>query len=126
MNASLLLSRLLLLKACCLLFVLNSFSQNDARKIAAELSADKGIKSFSINETLGTPSFISFARTNDSPLPLLLKYFGSGSPAEEFRSLQMTRLPDGLSVQRFKMYFQGIPVEHSSFIVTSRNNTVLS
>lgn len=129
MHRNLLLQRLFIIKAC-LLCTLISYSQNNSQRTTEKLSADKAVKTFTVNESLGTASFISF---NEQVLyasketgQLLKKYFDGGNTSNEFRSVQVTELVNGLQVEKFKCYYAGIPVEHSSYMVISRNGKILS
>ncbi len=129
MHRNLLLQRLLIVKAC-LLFAIASYSQINIQKTKTLLSTDKTVKTFTVNEQLGTASFISFddkvSYSTKETDRMLKKYFAGETSPNEFRSVQVTELNNGLKVEKFKFYFAGVPVEHSAYMVVSRNGKILS
>ncbi len=124
------------LRKCSLLlslsFIISNaiFAQDDLQKARQKLMADTRVKDFSINDQLKTISSVSFTDAVNlqvSASPQLIKnYFALDVPGEELLLKKSTDLKSGLHVDRYMLYFNGLPVVHSSYVVLSRNSKIIS
>lgn len=98
-------------------------------KIRKNVQLDKNIHSFTLSEDLKTPSFIAFK--NDSPYTkekateLIRKYYEL-TKDDELKLQNNTTIAGGIVVERFKQYRNGIKVEHSAYVVTSKDSKIFS
>lgn len=114
---------------CLLLIFSNSATaQNDLDNTRQALNADSKIKEFSLNSELKTISSISFTEAASLPAPdakqVIKQYFTLDVPGEEIRLQSTSVLKSGIEIQRYKLFFNGIPVVHSSYNVMMRNNKI--
>ncbi len=116
----------------CLLFIFSYAvtAQNELENTRQALMADVKIKDFSLNSGLKTISSISF--TENAAIPaseaklMILQYFKLETPGEEIRLQSSSVLKSGIEIQRYKLFFNGIPVVHSSYNVMLRNNKIVA
>ena len=120
---------------CVLLCILFIFSysvtaQNDLENTRQALMADVKVKEFSLNSGLKTISSISFTETAALPASetkrVIQQYFKLDKPGEEIRLQTSSVLKSGIEIQRYKLFFNGIPVVHSSYNVMMRNNKIIA
>ena len=116
---------------CLLFFFSHSVkAQNALETTRLALMADGKVKEFSLNSGLQTISSISFnesAALPASEAKLMIKqYFNLDVPGEEIRLQTSSVLKSGIEIQRYKLFFNGIPVVHSSYNVMTRNNKIVA
>lgn len=123
-------SRSLLLVGIILFSISSAFAQNDLQKNLELLQNDLNVKTFTFNDQLQTASFISFTAGADLKAPdarvVIKKYFNLGSAANELRLLRTDELKSGLRIEHYMNFYNGVPVEHSSYAVISRAGRIIS
>jgi Zn-dependent metalloprotease len=120
----------LFLAAIILFSTTSAFAQNDLQKSRELLQTDLKVKTFTFNDQLLTPSFISFTadaglKTPDDAV-IIKKYFNLGSASNELRLLRTDALKSGLRIEHYMNVYSGIPVEHSSYMVISLAGRIIS
>ncbi|MER3472381.1 MAG: hypothetical protein C4330_13960 [Chitinophagaceae bacterium] len=111
----------------CSLLKLNA--QESRQKTIERLQSDEKLKTFSLNETLGTISFLSFkdqAVSKESIPQTLKNYFNLSQAGEQLQLLRTAQLQSGIVVDRYRLSYNNIPVEHSAYVVISRQGYVHS
>ena len=118
--------------AVCLpiLLTVNSYSQKKSQSVKEFLSTDKTVKSFEVNAHLGTPSVITFDekvinKMTDAPT-VIKTYFNLPGTDNVIKQMQSTVLKSGLVVERYKHFYKGIMVDHSSYAVLGRAGNILT
>ena len=116
---------------CLLFFFSHSVkAQNALETTRLALMADGKVKEFSLNSGLQTISSISFNESAALPASeakqLIQQYFNLDIPGEEIRLQTSSVLKSGIEIQRYKLFFNGIPVVHSSYNVMTRNSKIVA
>lgn len=121
--------RSIILLCLAFLLTLNAQSQKKNQALKEILNADSKLRSFEVNEHLGTPSFIAF---NDKALhkkaeatSLIKSYFNLQQTSNEVKQIESTELKSGLTLEKYKHYYKGIVVDHSAYAVLSKAGTIL-
>ncbi|MDB5191466.1 MAG: hypothetical protein JWQ96_1029 [Segetibacter sp.] len=100
-----------------------------AQDFDRKLKEDKTISGYVINSTLRTPSSITFQPAANLPAnnakAIIHSLFILGTQ-EEVRLFNTMELASGIKLDKYKQYFKGIKVEHSAYVVASRNGNIVS
>ncbi|MES2775417.1 MAG: M4 family metallopeptidase [Bacteroidota bacterium] len=122
---------------CSLLMVAGSFSlyaqsamQQTRVKQESVLRADQRIASFVYNDELQTPHFIVLkegaAVAAANAAGLIKDFFGLKNSGDEVRFETTTTTPYGISVNRYRQYYNGIKLQQGSYAVVIKNNLIQS
>jgi Zn-dependent metalloprotease len=96
--------------------------------VSKKLSTDLRIKSFSISQERGTPSFIAFkkaAQINFSQAKSVLNQtLDLRTGLDELKEMRMVATSTEFKVIEFQQYFKGIKVEHSRYTAFVKNGAI--
>lgn len=125
-------NRRIVLMAILLPFCVSSIAQKTRQQLEEsrkKISADPTVQSVQFSEELKTPSFISFrpGTKNKTAAVQSLKNYFELSASNEIKLISSTQTKaNNITVDRYKQFYKGIPVEHSAYVVLSKDGNVIS
>lgn len=111
----------------CLLFF--QFSNAQKQTIEQKLKANKAVSEFTLNALLKTPSsilFTSAANLSASRATAVIQDLFDLNAQNDLRLVNSTELKNGVRIEKYKQYFKGVRVEHSTYNVVSKNGVIYS
>lgn len=117
------------LLAFCLCAALSLHAQQ-TDELERNLRTNKQVAQFEMNKNLGSPSFISFNKgagaTAQNAEAIIRQNYGLKTREEQLVLFATTTLKSGMEVRKYKLVYNGVPVEHSAYIVNILNGEIAS
>lgn len=99
-------------------------------ELERNLRSNKQVAAFEMNKKLGSPSFISFNKgagaTAQNDENIIRQNYGLKTRDEQLVLFATTTLKSGMEVRKYKLVYNGVPVEHSAYIVNIKDGEIAS
>lgn len=112
------------------LYAASTLRAQQPEELERNLRNSKEVSYFEMNPKLGSPSFISFNKgagvAAQNTEAIIRRHYGLKTGEEKLVLLATTTLKSGMEVRKYKLVYNGIPVEHSAYIVNIQQGEIAS
>ncbi|MEO7311829.1 MAG: M4 family metallopeptidase [Chitinophagaceae bacterium] len=96
----------------------------------AKLRADKNVASYNYNDELQTPQLIILKQgakiQQQQAADLIKSFFGVNAPGDQIMFENETTTPSGITVSKYRQYYNGLKLQQGSYSVVIKNGEIQS